>query len=317
MKVLLFTHEQDIDGMGNVILAKKAFTNLDYIPCKIFEINKKVQEKIDDGSIYLYDKIFVTDLCIKEPLLTFINNDKNLKNKLLIFDHHKSEIIEGNDKYSFVTILVENEKGKTCGTSLFYEYLISHNFLAPTPALNELVELTRQHDTWEWKDKYGGNENARNLYILYEKLGYSNYVKKMIKIIDTKKKIELGPEEKQLISDFISELKLALTEMNKNIIVHTITLDNISYKIGFTHGQYKYRNELSNFILEQNNPQNLDMVGIIMTDSDTVSYRKIKNNIDVSKVATFFGGKGHQGAGSNSQSNPKFKELISTLQKQK
>ena len=65
MKILLFTHEQDIDGMGNVILAKQAFKNLDYIPCKTFDITKNVQKTIDDKSIYEYDQIFVTDLCIK------------------------------------------------------------------------------------------------------------------------------------------------------------------------------------------------------------------------------------------------------------
>ena len=42
MKVLLFTHEQDIDGMGNAILGKLAFENFDFITCKTFEINQRV-----------------------------------------------------------------------------------------------------------------------------------------------------------------------------------------------------------------------------------------------------------------------------------
>lgn len=93
MKVLLFTHEQDIDGMGNIILAKQASTNLDY-----------------------------------------------------------------------------------------YEYLTTNNLLSPTPVLDELVEFTRQHDTWEWKKKFNNNENARNLYILYEKLGYKIILKQLLKL---------------------------------------------------------------------------------------------------------------------------------------
>jgi len=41
MKVLLFTHEQDIDGMGSVVIGKIAFQKLDYVPCKTFEIDKQ------------------------------------------------------------------------------------------------------------------------------------------------------------------------------------------------------------------------------------------------------------------------------------
>lgn len=309
MKVLLFTHEQDIDGIGNIIIAKQAFTHLDYITCKTFEVNQKIQETIDNKSIYNYDYIFVTDICIKEPLLSFINNDNTLKNKLLIFDHHKSEIEEGNNQYPFVNIIVENEKGKTCGTSLFYDYLVKNNLLSPTKSLDELVELTRQHDTWEWKEKFGGNENARNLYILFEKLGIEKYINTITKIIETKEHIELDTTEQNLINEFKKELNSALDKMIANMLVHTMTIDGTTYKIGFTKSLYKYRNELSEFILSTGNKQDLDMVGIIMEDTSTVSYRKVKN-VDVSKVAVYYGGKGHKGAASNSQENPKFQEIL-------
>ena len=33
MKVLIFSHKNDIDGMGNVILAKLAFQEVDYKLC--------------------------------------------------------------------------------------------------------------------------------------------------------------------------------------------------------------------------------------------------------------------------------------------
>ena len=39
MKVLLFTHKNDIDGMGNAILSKLAFNNVDYILCETFDLN--------------------------------------------------------------------------------------------------------------------------------------------------------------------------------------------------------------------------------------------------------------------------------------
>lgn len=107
MKILLFTHSQDIDGIGCALLASIVFDNPTIVPTKTFDINKNVNEYIKTGKIYNYDKIYVTDLCIKEPLLKEINENLKLKNKIIVIDHHKSEIEEGNNKYDFVNITVE------------------------------------------------------------------------------------------------------------------------------------------------------------------------------------------------------------------
>ena len=106
MNVLLFTHANDIDGMGSIVLSKLVFDKVEYIPCETFEITKKVGEYIKNKEIYKYDFIYVTDLCIKEPLLTQINEDQILKNKIRVIDHHKSEIDEGNNKYDFVMMIM-------------------------------------------------------------------------------------------------------------------------------------------------------------------------------------------------------------------
>lgn len=79
MKVLLFTHSQDIDGMGCALLANKAFKNYTLVPTKTFDITKNVKEYIDNNNIYSYDQIYVTDLCIKEPILKQIDEDEILK----------------------------------------------------------------------------------------------------------------------------------------------------------------------------------------------------------------------------------------------
>ena len=120
MKVLLFTHSQDIDGMGCALLANKAFKDYTLVPTKTFDITKNVKEYIDNKKIYDYDQIYVTDLCIKEPVLKQIDEDEVLRNKLIVLDHHKTEIEEGNNKYDFVNIIVEEDGIKQSGTNLFY-----------------------------------------------------------------------------------------------------------------------------------------------------------------------------------------------------
>lgn len=46
-----------------------------------------------------------------------------------------------------------------------------------------------------------------------------------------------------------------------------------------------------------------------MTDRETVSYRAVKD-VDVSKIAVYFGGKGHKAAATNLQENEKFINFI-------
>ena len=100
MNILLFTHKIDIDGMGSAVLSKLAFQNVDYVLCETFEINSEIRKYYESGKIYNYDYVFVTDICIKEPLLTTINNDVKLHGKIQVFDHHITEIKEGS--YNFV-----------------------------------------------------------------------------------------------------------------------------------------------------------------------------------------------------------------------
>lgn len=307
MKVLLFTHEQDIDGMGNVILGSQAFSDFDYVTVKTFEVNQKVESKINDGTIYNYDFVFVTDVCIKEPLLKQISEDDKLKDKLLVLDHHKSEIDEGNDKYDFVHIIVENEKGKTSGTSLFYEYLISNGYLKKNETLDELVELTRQYDTWEWKTIYN-NPKARKLHILFEVLGYQEYIKIVSRMVCESKGISFNKEELQVIEEFDRKFKEDIDLIIRGMKLYNLDVNGEKFKIGYVQCAYKYRNDINEVVM-QNNVYDVDLVGMIMTDMDTVSYRLV-HDVDASKVAVYFGGKGHKAASSNPQRNDKFQAVL-------
>lgn len=310
MKVLLFSHIQDIDGMGSVILGELAFTSLDYVLCKTFEVTDIVSSYYDKGELYNYDYVYITDLCIKEPLLGKIDKDEKLNGKILVFDHHITEIQEGNDKYNFVNIIVENEKGKTCGTSLFYDYLLKQGYLKKNETLDQFVELTRQHDTWEWKTKYN-NPLARDLYILFGELGYEEYLNIWRKIVRNNKGIIFSSEEQKIIDDYNKKFNNDIKFILDNMKPYVLSIDDEKYKIGFIKCPYKYRNDI-NELVKDNNKQDVDLIGMIFTDMDTVSYRLVKNK-DASKVAVYFGGKGHRDASSNLKDNYKFKKVLEDI----
>ena len=309
MKVLLFPHSQDIDGMGCAVLARKAFGDYTLVPTKTFEITKNVENYIKSKKIYDFDKIYVTDLCIKEPVLKFIDNDEILKNRLLVLDHHKTEIEEGNNKYDFVNIIVQKNGRKESGTSLFYNYLIQNNYLQRSNILDELVEWTRQYDVWDWESK--NNINARNLHVLFEVLGYDAYLKIINDKVDKLNSIVFNNYEKEVIDKFNKEMEKDILNILNDMKCVDLSIDGNIFKVGFVKCPYKYRNDMNKFI-KKNNVYNIDAVGMIMTDIETVSYRQVKD-VDVSIISKYFGGKGHRGAGSNLQENEKFKMVINSI----
>ncbi len=302
MKVLLFTRKQDIDGIGNIVLAKKAFTDLEYITCSTFEITERVKEKISDKSIYEYDKIFVTDLCIKEPVLTRIEDDEILKEKILVLDHHISEIVEGNDKYNFVNIELERKGKKECATSLFYQYLIGNNYIEETKELEKLVENTRQYDTWDWEKK--NNLDSRNLHVIFEAKGTEYYLEMASYLLENNCKFR--EMDLEVIKKFEKKLSEDIEKIVKNMIVLPDVLKG--YKVGFVDALYKYKNEIPEYI-KHHNKEKIDVIGMIMQDNNTVAYRGI-TNLEVYKIPVLFGGKGNKSAGTNFKTNPKFREHV-------
>lgn len=308
MKVLLFTHKNDIDGMGNAILAKLAFDSVDYVLCETFDLKKKVEEYFKNKKIYEYDKIFITDLCLGEENLKQIDEDEKLKGKFQIIDHHKTYEDEKYTRFSFVQVKLKNDHGLCCATSLFYEYLLSNNYLVRNDAIDEFVELTRQHDTWEWKNIYN-NEKSRELAILFDAIGINGYIKFIYEKLLKEQTFEYNEIERMLIDNKKIEISEAVEEYLDKIYYKNI----LDLKAGIIFINYEYRNELAEYLRE--NKYDIDFVMMISLDRGVVSYRSTKDGVSVRKVAEYFGGKGHDKAATNpitSKSKEAILEILTT-----
>ena len=308
MNILLFTHQNDIDGMGSIVLSKLAFQNVDYIACKTFDLPKKFTEFINNQKIYNYDKIFITDLCLEENLLKFINEDEILKHKIVIIDHHETYNKEKYTRYPFVNIKIRNEKGLCSGTSLFYEYLIQNELLKETNIILEFVELTRQHDTWEWKNIYH-NEKSRELAILFDTLGLEGYIDFLYEKLKTQQEFNFTKIESILINNKKIEINNTIKEYLKNI--HYKNILGLKGAIFFIN--YEFRNELADYLKDNN--YDIDFVMMISLDKESVSYRSIKSNVSVRKIAEYFNGKSHDVAATNPITAFKQNEIIKILTK--
>ena len=308
MKILLFTHKNDIDGIGNVILSKLAFNNVDYILCETFDINYKVNEFIITKKIYEYEKIFITDLCLNEELLSLINKDEILKDKVQIIDHHKTYENEKYTRYPFVKVKIKNDKGLCCGTSLFYKYLNDNNYLTKNNIINEFVELTRLHDTWEWRNIYN-NETARDLAILFDSLGIEGYINFMYNKLTTEKEFNFNEVEKILIENKKLVINDAIEGYLKNIYYREI----LGMKAGIIFINYEFRNEIAEYLRE--NKYDIDFAMMISIDKGVISYRSINKNVSVRKVAEFYNGKGHDVAATNPITTEQKEMILNILTK--
>ena len=238
-----------------------------------------------------------------------VANDSQLKNKFFVFDHHKS-VLEGNfNKYSFTTIRISDEKGLCSGTSLFYEYLISNNLIASdNKAIQDFSELTRKYDTWEWKTKYN-DERAHELSLLFDSVGSDGYIELMYQKLSKASinEFKFNELERMLIKNKINQVQEKLSNYAKKVYYEKI----FGLKAGIVFIDYEYRNDLAEYFRQNN--FDMDFVMLIALDYGTISYRNIKDDVNVRLIAEAMGGKGHDKAAGSPISEEQKKELIKIL----
>ena len=294
MKVLLFSHESDIDGMGSVILSKLAFKDIDYVLAP----NPKPMELIfrkylEDNKLYDYDKIFVTDLSLENPSLDMVYKDDILNKKVKVFDHHEKAIKLGLNKYDFTFIEEIDDNGKKrCATEIFYKYLIDNNYLNSTNALDTFVEFTRLEDTWEWKKE--GIPKAHDLSILFNEVGIDKYIELVLENLKEKEF-----KFTNLEIDLINKKKKEYEEKIKEYVNESeVFIDEDNHKYGIVYAPYEYRNDIPEYI-KNNNVNDICYFITVALDKEKYgqkSYRSIEENFDVNKIAMKHNGGGHPSA---------------------
>ena len=315
MKVIIFSHESDIDGMGSIILGKLSFPNMDYVLASNPEPLELIfREYINNKKLYNYDKIYITDLALSNPSLDMVYNDEILANKVKVFDHHEKAIKQGLNKYDFTFIEEVDKNGnKRCATEIFYKYLLDNNYIKRNDNIDTYVELTRLEDTWEWKKN--NKEEAHDLAILFNEIGIEKYIDTIINVLTTKKEFKL--DEKELL--IIKNQKEMYKKIIENYVQETEYLeDEDNNMFGIVIAPYKYRNDIPEYI-RNNNVNNIKYFITVALDKEEYgqkSYRSIEKDFDVNKIAMKHNGGGHPAAAAVSitkEQNTKMKSLSKRL----
>ena len=267
--IKLFTHT-DLDGVSCEILSKIAFgEDIDVVRCGYGNIDDKVEEFINSAEEY--DKLFITDISVNKEIA-----DKllSISDKVILLDHHKTAL--WLNEYPFALVQVEDESvGKMCGAYLFYEYLKkNHEEFNDTLALKLFVKYVRMYDTWEWKEKYD-NIIPKRLNDLMYMDGPNEFIDKMIYRLGNNLAIfdDTDLMKLQIEQTYINSYA---AQKNETLIVNDSLFPEHIVGIVFTD---KYISELGNKLCELH-PE-LDFVVLINMSTLTVSYRTVKDDLDL------------------------------------
>ena len=288
MKILVFGHKNCVDGCGAAILAKLAFDYVNYELCDPYELPTLLEDYINDESIYTFDKIFIVDLWLTDPLLTKIAEDKELNGKLFIFDHHRSAIEDSLDRYPFTKIIVADELGKCCGSSLFYEYLLENNYLEKSAkGIYKLVELTRKFDTDEWRTRYNDSE-PEDLSIFLNSVGEEYYIDHIYKkLLENDFHFSLTEDDTKVVEIRRLEAKYRISSFLRTLRYKRVA----GYKAIILDIDYEFRNQVAEFL--QTTDYEGDFIMMVARDKGVVSFRNLNPDVNVRMIAESYGGKGH------------------------
>ncbi|MCO5822887.1 DHHA1 domain-containing protein [Clostridioides difficile] len=273
--IKLITHN-DLDGVGCYIIANYILhEQIDANYCNYKNVNDVVLETLEKHD--KYEKIFITDISVNEEVA---NKLDKIKDKVQLLDHHPTALFLNN--YDWANVEIECSKGKTCGTQMLFDYLEKDYNNLSEPTLKYFIELVRRYDTWEWKDKYN-DLDAKHLNDLMYIIGIEDFIIDMLTKIDEDiylfDKLSL-----KLLEIKQKEIDRYVDEKDKTIMVKEI----LGYNAGIVFAE-NHISELGNRLNELH-PE-LDF--IIIINREIISYRTIKDNINLSEIAKVFGGGGH------------------------
>jgi len=292
-KVLVISHEDDIDGLGGVILGYLAFKDIDYMLIHV----KEQTEIVDFVKNSNYEKVFITDLGLEDKIADEINE---LGMNILHFDHHETNVYAS--KYAFSTVEIQRNGISTCGTELFYLYLKENNLLKDNALIKRFVEDTRAYDNWDWVKN--NNVEANDLNKLFGIVGIDTYISKMVDKLRNNNKDIFDETDKYLIELNTQEENKLIELSDKSLIIR----EKDGLKFGIVFGN-KFLSIIGNTLC--NRHPELDYMLLIDPLEKKVSLRSVR--IDVSKVAESYGGGGHKYAAGFSLNEEKFKSLLKII----
>jgi len=267
-------------------LAKLAFgDDVDISYCDYDNIDSSVREFIDSETEF--DMCIITDIRVNEDTAKII--DERFDNFYLL-DHHLTAL--GLNKYDWCRVSIDDSDGiKTSGTMLFYHWLALRGCfneeLENNKALERFAELVRDYDTWRWSELGEDGVICKQVNDLLYLYGRDDFIHWCISEIHDEVFPRLYAKDEVILKIKQDEIDRYIEEKNETMF----TSPMCGKVCGFVFAD-RFVSELGNRLCKMH-PE-IDFVAMIDIDGCTVSYRTVKEDIDLGKdVASLFGGGGH------------------------
>lgn len=323
-KILLLTHT-DMDGSGPVIFLKSIFKDIDVEHCPNALMSKTIKQKATDADVAKqYDTIIVCDISCTENDAEIINKYKKIKN-LILLDHHITAT--ALNKYSWACVepnLLEdtyrnnylygiNKKpSRSSGTSLLFDYLTYCELIQNIPNIHLAEELNffiAGYDTWDWAELFDKDIRFQNLDTLFETYGFTEFENAYIKRLS-------NPEETELFNE-TDHLLLRIAETKRQVhtdkIRRTMSTGNVKFNDEYLTFVFCFSTEYLQNTFDVMKEDYPDSDLYIVDYGNGLSFRAIKENINIAEIVKPLGGGGHPGAGGLSISFEDRKELIENI----
>lgn len=189
---------------------------------------------------------------------------------------------------------------------LFYHWLGMNGCLSEelenNKALERFAELVRDYDTWRWSTLGDDGIICKQVNDLLYLYGRDDFVRWCISEIHDEVFPRLYAKDEVVLKIKQDEIDRYIEEKDKTMFANTVC----GKVCGFVFSD-RYVSELGNRLCKMH-PE-IDYVAMIDIDGCTVSYRTVKEDIDLGKdVASLFGGGGHpKAAGSKFSQEIKLK----------
>lgn len=299
-KIYLFTHT-DLDGIGCAVLAKYAFHDdvLQIEYCDNGEVDEKILRFLSDTAAK--GICCITDISMSEKVAELIEADNGKRVEFHLLDHHPTA--EFLNRYKWADVVKAHQNGmRTCGTELFYEWLIKNGYLEDKPEIRKFVNLVRDYDTWRWAELGEEGKICKQVNDLFHLYGKEEFITQYISQIRQKTFPYLTLENRAALKAEQKNVDHYVEEKNETITVMKLQ----GYDCGIVFAD-RYFSELGDRLATMH-PE-LDI--IVMIDMDgKISYRTVRDDINLGEFAKAYGGGGHaKAAGSQFESQKVIKQI--------
>lgn len=316
------SHE-DLDGEFAFVLS--AYAKRHTVPKSIdytgIQPNELYNEILLETIPYLdiYDLVIITDLNISEEVYQILDQ---YNEKFLVFDHHINKLTNENGEFENDWLIINSHEDveyidsrlkkvvvrrKTCATKLYWNYLkeTQRGISERNNHLVEgLVDIVRIYDTYEFRNSSDDFPTERyklckafapKVNMLFHAIPSYLFMEYMISFINRNKPLSrlLSSDDKYPMIKYIIDNEHEKNEIYVHRKVKSTYIDNFhGVKTGIVFSDSNI-SEIGYKVL-QTKPE-IDMCMII--NGNMISLRsRIGSDIDVSEIASVYGGGGHVNA---------------------